>query len=140
MNNPDAGNLPESAAAGPRESRDLFVWKVTFVHGESCHFGYEGLARAYAGSTGKVERVHLRKLELVIEDAPSSADDKEDAERYRFLRRNFTRLVVSTSVAFSDESSRGLAIVESIFLNGSLRECDESSVDAAVDAVRKDTA
>lgn len=41
------------------DASDLHVWRATTKFGETCHFGEDSYARAWAGKEGKVERVDL---------------------------------------------------------------------------------
>ena len=45
------------------------VWRVTIPTGETCHFGCEAAARAWARQTGKVEAVTLKRR-TVLHAAP----------------------------------------------------------------------
>lgn len=49
------------------------VWKATAASGETCHFGHEGTARAWARADGKVEKLVIRMLTEV----PKGAVERE---------------------------------------------------------------
>lgn len=73
-------------------------------------------------ANGEIERIGAQR------DAAATL-----ARRYLWLRKNFTRLIVSTDPAYSPEIDRGITIVRSVQINANFRDCDEASVDAAID-------
>jgi hypothetical protein len=64
---------------------------------------------------------------------PQPNPDAQDAERYRWLRKHFTRLIVSADPAYSQILDRWITVVQSVQINANFRDCDEASVDTAID-------
>ena len=56
--------------------------------------------------------------------------ERDDARRYRWLRQNFTRLIIFTDPDYW----RPTVTITDVLLNTSFRVCDEESVDKAIDS------
>ena len=59
--------------------------------------------------------------------------DGLDAKRYRWLRENFTRLIVHTDPAYSLAEDKPVTLVRAIDINTNLRDCESVTVDMAID-------
>lgn len=62
-------------------SAEVYVWKVTTPSGDSCHFGGEVDALAYARSTGTVERIRLVPRDLTIVRTDTGSASAREAPR-----------------------------------------------------------
>jgi hypothetical protein len=62
------------------EIKTQSVWRVTLPNGETCHFGQQSTATAWARETGYVEEVQLtpRDFRIVVGSADSAQDDEQD--------------------------------------------------------------
>lgn len=61
------------------------VWRVTTPTGETCHFGCAALARAWAGKSGRVEPVTLKRRTL-LNAAPKPKTKLSFGDRVRMHR------------------------------------------------------
>lgn len=85
----DAALATVSSEAQPVDESAGVVWKATASNGETCHFGHQGLAQAWARASGKVEPVALRDRDFKLVAAshapdvrPSELNSPESIDRY----------------------------------------------------------
>jgi hypothetical protein len=92
-----------------------------------------------ASETASVLRAELAAIRAVPV-ADVNAGLVEDAARYRWLRDNFTRLIVSTTPVCLGENDDGTLIlrtyVQHVYVNENFRFSVSESVDQAVDTAR----
>jgi len=73
------------------------VWRVTYPDGSTCHFGVEATAKASARTAGRVDRISLRDLRLVVDNVARPDIDIDD--------RNAVRLAMLLECMLIDPNS-----------------------------------
>lgn len=112
------GHCPNCQAADDSDViEDLHVWRATTRLGQTCHFGEAGLARAWAGERGAVERIDLKPtpdLRLVESSAPIGWMPMPDAPEGMDSADGVANAALSQAAARIDEQDEEIERLRSL--------------------------